>query len=400
MTVCLAEKVASKEKKLNIARLITVVTFIFAIALTFALFLILPKHAGELSPLEFRTLEDYPFRGKKASKIVEEVVTGATSKKVDKFLEDHYPARREFVALNAYYLRLTGRNADQAVVKGRNDRLFDAVVQPDNKYIDENASFIRDFAEANGLNCAFVTVPTSATVVKEDLPALHLDYHDAEICSRIAEKSGVYAPDLISIYSAEPDPGKLFYRTDHHWTMDGAYICYEDICGRFGVTPVSRDEFTVSSYDFYGSYYRKAGLWATDPDELQIWRSPKLDAMTVTIGEGKGAVVHSGVYDEDKLVPGEVDRYAAYLYSNNALTVIENPEGNGKGLMIVKDSFGNSIAPLFAMNYSTVVMIDTRYYISALSKPSELAAEYGVEDMLVVIGADSAVTKLDFVFMR
>lgn len=374
--------------------------FIAAITLTFALLIILPKHAGELSPLEFRELAKYPFRGKSASTIVGEIVTGEASKNVDKFLEDHYPARREFVALNSYYLRLTGRNADQSVVKGKNGRLFDAVTHVDNEQLDKNVAGVRAFAEENGLDWIFVDVPTSAVVVTEDLPALHLEYHDAEVITRIGEESGVYTPDLIARYSAEPEPGKLFYRTDHHWTMEGAYLCYADICEKLGETPVSRDEFTVSSFDFYGSYYRKAGLWGTEPDELQIWRSSKLDNMTVTIGAGESAVVHEGVYDEEKLVPGEVDRYAAYLYSNNPYTVIENPDGNGKGIMIVKDSFGNSIAPLFAMNYSTVVMIDTRYYTPIQPKPSEAVAQYGIDELLVVVGTDSAVSRLDMFYLR
>lgn len=388
------------ERKLKTARLVAVVLFIAMIASTFVLLLVLPKKAGELSSLEFRTLADYPFRGLSFEKLTAELVRGDSSKKVDKFLEDHFPGRSFFIALNSYYLRLTGRNADQSVVWGRNSRLFDAAAEPDFEQTDKNVGAIDAFAEANGLQTVFVNVPTSAVVVTEDLPAVHLEYHDAEIIDRVREKSSADVPDLIEMYSSREDRGKLFYRTDHHWTMDGAYLCYEMLCEKLGTEPVSKDEFTVSSFDFYGSFYRKAGLWLTEPDELQIWRSPKLDAMKVTIGSGDSAVVHEGVYDEEKLVPGEVDRYAAYLYSNNAVTVIENPDGNGRTLMIVKDSFGNSIAPLLAMNYSTVVMIDTRYYSPAVVKPSELCSLYGVEQLVVVMGTDSTDGLIEATYLR
>ena len=96
------------------------------------------------------------------------------------------------------------------------------------------------------------------------------------------------------------------------------------------------------------------------------------------------------VYDDEKLQPDQVDKYAAYLYSNNSVTIIDNPGGNGETLMIVKDSYGNAIAPLFAVNFSKVIMIDTRYYRDPkLPTPSELAAEYGATKLLVVFGSDT-----------
>jgi hypothetical protein len=71
--------------------------------------------------------------------------------------------------------------------------------------------------------------------------------------------------------------------------------------------------------------------------------------------------------------------------------VIENEAGNGETLLVVKDSFGNSIVPLLAMNYSRVVMIDTREYKDAsLPAPSELVNLYGITQMVVVLGTDSS----------
>lgn len=380
------------------------IAFVAALGSVFLLLIFLPKHAGELSPLEFRSLQEYPWKssGKlnSAEKIAEDVVSGKFSANTDSFLEDHFPGRKFFIALNAYTLRLTGRNADQTVVKGKNGRLYDAVVPLNTENLSENVSKLNEFAEANGLRFTYVNVPTSAVTVKEDLPALTLEYHDREAADFISANVNGYAPDLISLFSSNEEPGRLMYRTDHHWTMEGAYLCYSDIAEKLGFTPVSRSEFTVETYDFYGSYYRKAGLWSTPADELEIWRTPALDNAKVTIGWGSVAETHTGVYDETKLAPGEVDRYAAYLYSNNALTVIENPEGNGEGVMIFKDSFGNSIAPLFAATYSRVVMVDTRYFRGIEPTPSELIAEYEITELIAVLGTDSSVSDIMVRFMR
>lgn len=383
------------------AQIALIAAFCAVLGIIFVLLLALPKHTGELSPLEFRVLADHPISGKSADKLLEDTVRGELSSNVDAFLEDHYPARSFLIALNSYYQRLTGRNANQSVIWGRNGRLFDAPLPADTTALDGNVKQINDFSEANGLKTCIVEVPTSALVCTDSLPAVHPDYHDVEFVERIEADTKAYVPDLAELYRSQEDVESLFYRTDHHWTMEGAYVCYADLCSRLGITPVSRDAFTVENYEFFGSYYREAGLWLTKPDALEVWRNDLLDSMTVTIGAADKAVVHEGVYDDEKLDEGNVDKYAAYVYSNNGLTVIENPQGNGQSLMLVKDSYGNSIAPLFAMNYSRVVMIDTRYYRDpSLPLPSELAEQYGIENLVVVFGTEAMATDSQIFYLR
>ena len=360
----------------------------------------LPKHAGELSQLEFRTLEKDPFKGKTASTLMTELVRGDMSKNVDKFLEDHYPARSFFIALNSYYLRFTGRNADQAVVMGENGRLFDPPLASEGELF-KNIDRIDKFASDNGLDSVLAIVPSSALTYGEELPAVHLDYPDAELVSEYRAWTTSYPPDIAKLYAKEEE--LMMYKTDHHWTMDGAYVVYKDVMEHFGGTAYPKEELTAEAeeYEFYGSYYRKAGLWLTEPDTLEIWNNALFDEMTVTIGTGERAAVYRGVYDREQLAEGNTDKYAAYLWSNNDLTIIENPQGNGETVMLVKDSFGNSIAPLFALNYSRVVMIDTRYYRNPnLPMPSELVAEYGITKLIVTLGMDSAVSDIMTAYLR
>ena len=378
-----------------------IVCFCAFLGVLFLLLLILPKHAGELSSLEFRSLADYPFRGKSAQTLIGEFAKGEASKNVDSFLEDHFPGRNFLIALNSYSVRLTGRNADQSVVSGRRGRLFDAPLDVDTERVDKNIERIDGFAAENGLDPYIVIVPSSAVECVGTLPALHLDYHDDELIKYAAETSASNVVDLLKVYSFQKDKESLFYRTDHHWTMAGAYYCYEELCRQMGIAPVPREYYAVEEYEFRGSFYREAGLWLTKPDVLEVWRNGMTDSLTVTIGSGEKAILHTGAYDAEKLKEGEVDKYAAYLYSNNALTFIENQGGNGQTLMLVKDSYGNSIAPLLAANFSRIIMIDTRYYRDpSLPAPSELAAEYGADKLIVVFGAESMVTDPQIALLR
>ena len=381
----------AKAKNYTTAQLATVIAFAAVILAFFALLILLPKHAGEMSELEFRSLADHPIKGVPAETLAKQLVRGDLSDNVDTFLEDHFPARSFFIALNSYGSRLTGRNAVQSVVAGKEGRMFDAPQPISFDKLQSNLEKIDAFAADNGLETELVIVPSAAVSVTDELPLLHPVYRDAEAVSYAMEHSAATVWDIAELYSHE-DASSMFYRTDHHWTMDGAYVCYRAICEKNGIAPVEKADFTVDSYDFYGSFYRKAGMWLAKPDKLEVWRSPVLDAAKVKIGAGDSAAVHEGVYDESKLREGVIDKYAAYVYSNNGVTVIQNPAGDGEAVMIVKDSFGNSIAPLFAMN--------TRYYTTSLPDPSELVREYGVTRLIVVFGTESVVTESYLAYLR
>lgn len=395
----------NKAKNHTAAQLANVIAFAAFILAGFLLILFLPKRTGEISPLEFRRLADYPLKGASGEAAARQIVNGSFSKSVDTFLEDHFPGRSFFIAVDSYGSRLIGRNAVQTVVRGKNGRLFDAPMAVDYARIDKNISCIDTFAADNGLDSTLVVVPTAVLAAEDELPGLHPVYHDAEAVAYYKAHTASRFIDVTELFKAAAESGAAesagdyYYRTDHHWTMEGAYLCYCAVCESWGEEPVPRSAFTVEDYEFYGSAYRKAGLWLTKPDSLQVWRAPALEAASVAIGAGEAAVRHTGVYDEAQLAPGELDKYAAYVYSNNGLTVIENPEAEGEPVMIVKDSYGNSIAPLFAMTHRVVIMIDTRYYAN-LPDPSGLIEQYGVTRLVTVLGLDAAVSDISLAYLR
>ena len=56
------------------------------------------------------------------------------------------------------------------------------------------------------------------------------------------------------------------------------------------------------------------------------------------------------------------DPYAVFLSGDISLLTIENPTGQtGKELIIFRDSFGSSIAPLLMKYYDKITLVDIRY---------------------------------------
>ena len=56
------------------------------------------------------------------------------------------------------------------------------------------------------------------------------------------------------------------------------------------------------------------------------------------------------------------DPYEMFLSGSLSLLTIENPKGEkGKKLIVFRDSFGSSIAPLLISGYEQITLVDIRY---------------------------------------
>ena len=61
------------------------------------------------------------------------------------------------------------------------------------------------------------------------------------------------------------------------------------------------------------------------------------------------------------------DPYEMFLNGADALLVIDNPSCvTGRELVIFRDSFGSSIAPLMIESYSKITLVDIRYIQSGM----------------------------------
>jgi hypothetical protein len=112
---------------------------------------------------------------------------------------------------------------------------------------------------------------------------------------------------------------------------------------------------------FYGVYYGQAAL-PMAPDEL-VWMESELlkDCRVYNYETGK----YGSVYDSGKLEGN--DLYETFLSGPVSLLTIENPHAEtDRELIIFRDSFGSSIAPLLVQGYKTVTLVDVRYISSAM----------------------------------
>ncbi len=152
-----------------------------------------------------------------------------------------------------------------------------------------------------------------------------------------------------------------YYKTDTHWRQEKI----TDVAGRLaeGMGAVLSGQYTVRllEHPFYGVYRGQAAL-PLPAEEIYYLESIVLDSCRVYDYETNGEIP---VYDMEKAAGR--DPYEIFLAGPKSLLTIQNDAGDtDRRLIVFRDSFGSSIAPLLAEGYSEVILIDIRYLSSEL----------------------------------
>ena len=237
----------------------------------------------------------------------------------------------------------------------------------DQSNYEKNLSAVAQFFAANGdKDCRILLAPTPAYVLQEKLPE-NCGFFDC--AARFESARDTLGDTLIEAQSIwnEDDP---YYRTDHHWTAQGAYAAYTDWCAATG--HAAKDyPLTAVSDSFRGTLYSKVLLPDSTYDTVSV-----AEDVTIRSMDCDGTVMDS-IYDFNAL--NEKDHYKVYMGGNHAKTVIDTGNDTGRTLLIVKDSFANSFIPYLAAEYDTITVLDLRY---CREKVRQLAD--GCTDLLVL----------------
>lgn len=334
----------------------------------------LPKKA--VSENEKRTLATFPkFTPQTA-------LSGKWESEFEGYISDHFPARETFAATDAYFMLATGRNGSNDIYKGKDGYLFTVPVRFDKARLDENISALVSFAAKTGIETKLLAVPTAGYIMPELLPANRLVYRDGEIISYIENMlAGVELIDPTDEFLSKKNDAQLYYKTDHHWTSEGAYTAYSLWAQSEGIEPRGVSDYTVAKTDgFYGTSYSKSALWHTKPDVLETWEYPSDVTVTIDGGEER-----NGMFFREHLA--ESDKYSVYLDGNHGFeSIVNNGNPSGKRVLLIKDSYAHCFAPFMTENCSRIDMVDLRYYLESVSN---LVSENGYDEILALYGLSS-----------
>ena len=185
-----------------------------------------------------------------------------------------------------------------------------------------------------------------------------------------------------------PTPGRtVYYRTDHHWTSLGAFYGANAILEAMGRKPLDLSDYvpTTVSESFYGTIFSTSGVRWLPPDSIETY-IPE-DGVTVT-SYPNGKPEPGKLYDASYLA--RKNKYAYFLGGNQPLCVVrsEKPGAEGK-LLLVRDSYADSLTPFLTERFAEIHLIDLRYYRASLQ---DYIRENGIDRVLVLYGFSNFTT--------
>ena len=288
------------------------------------------------------------------------VADGTYMTAFEKYTLDQFPLRDSFRALKAFFSGDILRQLDNNGVYAAGGHLakLDYPVNTDLvRHAAERFSAVYEtyFAGA-GANVYYSVVPDKNYFLAEQNGYPAMDYELLTDTMRAGMTFAEYI-DIFDTLSLD-----MYYRTDTHWRQETLGETAAAIAAAMGVSLPAEYETADVSSAFRGVY---AGQYAlpVEPDALRYLTNGTIASLRVYDYE-TGAEIP--VYDLT-LAAGR-DGYEMFLGGTKALLTIENPNAEtDRELVIFRDSFGSSIAPLLAQGYAKVTVVDIRYMAPALA---------------------------------
>lgn len=339
----------------------------------------------EFSPNENRYLAEAPEFS------WEDVLDGRFQEKLEEYLRDQIWGRDQWITVKTAVQKAAGNTDIGGAYVGKDGYDFEKIVPEDvdDSQVQRNIVAVQDYFDVasdtiSNDRLSFLLVPTSGLVMEDKLPKNARLFDQSAYIEQVQNAMQDYNfVDVREELCAQSD-AYIYYRTDHHWTTEGAYIAYEKWCETTGMTAASKEslEQNVVAEDFRGSLYSKILNVDSAYDSIWIYTpaGESMDAVNackVTVDEKESGVI----YDVTKLA--EKDKYAFFFGGNYGQVHIEGSpqQETGRNLLVVKDSFANSFVPLILNQYDNIYMVDLRYYNGDMES---YLSEHDITDVLVL----------------
>ena len=184
---------------------------------------------------------------------------------------------------------------------------------------------------------------------------------------------------------------EIYARTDHHWTGLGAFYAAEEFAKTAGVPFASLNQYELKRREGYvGTMYNftnRNPKLLNNPEDF-ITLVPNVDHMADYYDKDYKFVTEHDIfwYISDQMKSGW---YSTFLGNDDYMVRIKSPVyKNGRKLMIIKDSYGNALSPLFLSSFEEIYIADLRYMnVNAI----DFINNHGVTDVLFAICSYSAV---------
>ena len=324
---------------------------------------------------------------------------GAWMAGIADFCADQFPMRPHFVAAKAATEIALGKQENNGILKGKDgyliprDEYREEQVLSMTKNMDAVSRFSAALAERE-IPFTVAIVPRSIDVNSEKLPARYdtsIAQAAWERITQAALQKNLPLLDLSAALTDAADTAQVWFKTDHHWTVRGAYTAYVALGEALGYTPYPWQAFDeqVVYEDFKGTSYTAFGGFGAVGERLPLARfAGDEDYLTEILVSGEVVRALSGFYDWDAL--GSGDEYRLFLGgTNTCIRVTRQNREDAPCLVLIKDSFSQSIAPFLARHFDLLLLDPRTYDIRLDGAMIDRMEQAGADHVLLLYGIDT-----------
>ena len=325
------------------------------------------------------------------------VSTGEFMSKFETYMTDQFVFRDQWVAFKSIIERVLGKQENNGVYFCGQDTLITRFDEPDGEKVSTNLNYVNKFVENVDIPVYLSLIPTQGCIWADRLPegapnASQTAVLEQAKAATAARWFDTYAP--LWDHRAED----IFYRTDHHWTSLGAYYGYTALIRALGMEPVPLEQYTKTtvSEDFYGTVYSSSGVRWVKPDCMDTYVPEEGITVVSHTYDQKGNPVEEPrqLYDETFLAVK--DKYAMFLGGQQSLGVVRTPNTQAPKLLLIRDSYSDSLTPFLTAHFSEIHLIDLRYYKLSVG---DYIKEHGIDAAVVLYSVPNFVSDSNLVWL-
>lgn len=325
-----------------------IITIVFSVILLVIFLMNLLSEDKSISISERRKLTQFPKIN------VSQIFNGTAFNNWEKYVEDQFIGRDLFRKIKSFWSIKIFAQKDNNKLFEKDNAIYKMEYPLSENNIQKSAQKIKEVYEKylRNMNVYYSIIPEKNYYLEND-DHLKLNYDKIQEIMQL-ELSELKYIDIRKGLKLED-----YYRTDLHWKQENLQSVLEIIQSEMELNTIEKHYEVQDKGEFYGAYY---GQLATDikPDEMYILTNETIERCKTYNFETKR---ESTIYEKDD----SYDKYDIFVSGATPLISIENPNAKtNKELILFRDSFGSSIAPLMVENYSKITLVDLRYISSTI----------------------------------
>lgn len=292
--------------------------------------------------------------------------------------------RQEFIDFYGSIQKTLNKKVQEDLAKDNNNILHNIAETRDVTFAIDNLNELSDFSAEKDIKFLYVQPPSKVMEDFTVLPKGIIDSSNENIDEFLKGIEGVNYLDLRNnIDNWNLSKEEMFYKTDHHWTIESVFRAYSDVIDEINqlykmnldpdniYTNIENFSETIYEENFLGSQGNKLSEPYSGLDDFNLILPNFKTDFTLTqilkndiLHEKKGTFKEALVY-EDLIKENErgysIESYTSYLgYGNTEKRIVNNSVENDKKVLVIGDSYSRPFSAFLSLCFKETRNLDTQ----------------------------------------